>query len=326
MPGALNGSHDVPMLPGGVFPAGVDMGSALVLPPGAQVFYVRGNGAATTGYSYDPPGLPERLIASVSKAASYAVAARGDVIVCLPGHTETIATADAWSSAVAGLRIYGVGSGNSRPTFTWTTATSTILMDVANMSIENCILNMDPGAGTVNVAAPITISAAGCRLIGNKIRMGTDANAKVTIGITTTAAGDDLEIVGNEIFGATAAECTTMIQFVGADRLKFHGNSVVGATSAVGVGVIRFLTTASTDIKMVRNIVRNNKAASVNAITGMAGVSGEVDELLMVTLNDTGVGATSTAWATVASLVFGGNVFAANTIGERAVAFGTASA
>lgn len=310
------------------FDGPIDLGTVIVAPPGAQIFYVRGDGTSVTEYSADPPHIRERLSASVAKALSYCVSARGDVVCALPGHTENIAAADAWSSLVAGTRIIGIGRGNNRPTITWTAATSTVLMDVANVSIENMILNMDPGTGTVNVAAPITISAAGCSIKGCKIRMGTDANAKVTIGITTTAAADDLQIVGNQIYGATAAECTTMIQFVGADRLQFHSNTVVGATSAATVGVIRFLTTASTDIKMFNNSVRNNKSgggATDNCITGMAGLSGEVDRLHMIVLGNHASNLTD-CFGTVGDLVFGGHVYVTNTVGERGAAFGTASA
>jgi hypothetical protein len=155
--------------------------------------------------------------------------------------------------------------------------------------------------------------------------MGTDANSKVTIGITTTAAADDLEMIGNDIYGATAAEATTLIQFVGADRLRFIGNSVVGATSAVAVGVIRFLTTASTFIKILGCNVRNNKAASEQAITGMAGISGEADHLFLGTLDGTAP-ATSTAFSTLASMQLGLHVYACTLAAERANNYGTVSA
>jgi hypothetical protein len=321
---SLDGTRDFPgaLTTGALFEGPMDLGTVYACPPGGQVYFVRGDGSSVTTYSYDPPQLQNRLSASVQKALSYCVAGRGDVVAVLPGHTESIAAADGWSNLVSGVRIVGLGQGTRRPTITWTAAASTVLLDQAGCSIENMILNMDPGTGTVTVAAPITISAAGCAIKGCQIRMGTDANAKVTIGITTTAAADDLSIIGNEIYGATAAECTTMIQLVGADRLKFCGNTIAGATSSVNVGVIRFLTTASTFIKMLGNVVRNNKAASVEAITGMAGISGEVDDLFMTTLANDNL---ANCFSTPASLTFGMRVGVANLAGERAAAFGTAS-
>ena len=285
---------------------------------GKVVAYVHHSGAAVT----DDQAIASMTLKTLNQALALCRSGKNDTVIVLPGHAENISSADQMSSLKAGTQIVGVGSQNNRPTFTWTAATSTFLLDAANVSLSNLILNMDPGTGSVNVAAPITVSAAGCALRNCKIRMGTDANSLVTIGITTTAAADDFEITNCEIYGATAAECTTMIQFVGADRLKFIGNTVVGATSNAAVGVIRFLTTASTDIKMIDNVVRNNKALSTLVITGMAGISGEVDYLFMVGLSDTGL---TTFFGTPASICFGANTYVANLVGERAALFGTAS-
>lgn len=308
--------------------AGIRTEFGTMLPPGAQAFYVR-SGSPVNG---DDQQIGRRVYTTLNQALSYCRAGRGDVVYVLAGHTENIDTAAKMSNLVAGTRIIGCGHGNLRPTFTWTAATATWLMNQDNVSLENLILNMDPGTGTVTVAAPMTISGAGCAIIGCKIRMGTDANSLVTIGITTTAAADDLSMVNNEIYGATAAACTTMIQFVGADRLKFLGNKVIGASSAVGVGVIRFLTTASTDILMTgNNFIQNNLASSTAAVTGMAGLTGLVDYTTLAVLgnpaaNGLVIGNVDGAWSTSAgSLHFGANAVAVNAVGERAAPLGTAS-
>lgn len=313
-----------PALPFMNLGAGLRTPGGTLLPPGGRVHYVR----STASVDGDDPTLTKRLHTTLNSALAQCRANAGDVVVCLPHHAENIASADQMTNLKAGVTILGMGTGNARPTFTWTTATSTFLLDVANVTLANLILNMDPGTGTTNVAAPITISAAGCAIVGCKIRMGTDANSKVTIGITTTAAADDLVIAGCEIYAATAAEMTTMIQFVGADRLQFHGNTVVGATSAATVGVIRFLTTASTDIKMFHNSIRQNKAgggATDNVVTGMAAVSGEVNHLHMMCLGNNAANLTD-AWGTPASIMFGRQVYITNAVAERAALFGTESA
>lgn len=310
------GQEDLPFYAAG---AGLRTEFGTFIPPGGRVYYVR----STTVQNGETEDIAARTIPTLNAALGQCRANAGDTVFVLPGHVESIATADAMSNLVAGVNVVGLGRGNLRPTFTWTAAASTFLLDVANVSLGNLILNMDPGAGTVNVAAPMTVSAPGCSVLGCKIRMGTDANSKVTIGLTTTAGAPDFVLGGNDVYGATAAECTTMMQFVGANRLRFWRNSVVGATSAANVGVVRFLTTASTFIKMSHNEIRNNKAASSVVVTGMAGISGEVDNLFMTGLSDTGL---ATFFATPADVTFGANVYVANTIGERAALFGTVSA
>jgi hypothetical protein len=226
--------------------------------------------------------MEKRRFTTLNAALAACRSGNGDAVMVLPGHTENISSADQMSNLVAGTQIIGCGFGTTRPTFTWTAATSTFLLDVANVGLHDLILNMDPGTGTTTVAAPITISAAGCRISGCQIRMGTDANSKVTIGITTTAAADDLTMDNNFVYGATAAEATTGIQFVGADRLHFVGNRVFMATSSTSVGSIRFLTTASTNVMFLGNIVQNAKASSTIAMTGMAGLTGLFDRSTMM--------------------------------------------
>jgi len=313
----MYGTFNFPHLPHQAYTAGVRLGPMTVVPGGANVHYLRSTGAA----DFDPPELAGRIHTTLNAACGQCRSGRGDTIIALEGHAENIASADQISNLVAGTQIIGRGYGTMRPTFTWTTATSTFLLDVANTSIENCVLNMDPGTGTTNVAAPITISAAGCRIIGNTIRMGTDSNSKVTIGITTTAGADDCEISGNHIYGATAAEATTFIELVGADRLKMIGNYIAGATSSTGVGIVRHANTASLDIFLAFNTYINRKASSTCAVTGLAAVSGVSIRENFHYLDDS----SKTMWLTSPGIMAFFEAFVVNLAGENAVIATTVS-
>lgn len=306
------------------FTSPIDVGGAYVLPPGGRVFSVRGDGTTVTNlddqYSALTTNMERRLFPSIAKALAECKANRGDVIDVLEGHTETLATADALP-VVAGVRIIGRGGEGTRPKLTWSAAASSLLLNKAGVKLINLDLLLCPDAGGgVTVTAPITISAAGCSIIGGTVRMSTDATTLCTIGITTTAGATDLTIAVPRIYGATAGTPTTGIQFVGAVRLNLVGTSIALATSAVGVGVVRFLTTASTDINVYDCVFRNNLANSTAAVTGMAGVTGEAD-CVILKVNSGG----AAAWGTVAGMVFGPNVASCNTDGQRAVAFGTGS-
>lgn len=290
------------------------------LPPGARVVgYVR-----STRDSTDPPEIDRRRFSTINEALAQCRSGKGDVVYVLPGHTENVSAADKFSNLVAGTKIIGLGVGSNRPTLTWTAAAATVLLDVADVVLSNFNLVMASTAnGGVTVAAGLTMSGNGCVLEGCKIDFGADADDIVTLGVVIS--GDDCVFANNECVGATAAECTTFLQLVGADRAKLLNNRIVGATSNTGVGLVRFLTTASTDV-MIRGLhVRNNKAASTIAITGLASCSGDADNLFMVVLSD-GAGALTGAFATPASFVFGRQCYVANTIAERAALFGTESA
>lgn len=301
--------------------SGISTEFGTLIPPGAVVAgYVRASGPQ----DFDDEDIKRRMYPTLNAALAKCRPGLGDVVFVLPGHVESFAVANSLPSLAAGTKIIGLGDGNLRPTFTWSAAASTVLLNVANVALHNCILKLEPGAGTVTVAAPITVSAAGCMISGCRIMFGTDANNLVTIGITTTAAADDLTFAGNECFGATAAECTTFLQLVGADRLKMLNNRITGATSSTGVGLVRFLTTASLDVSVDQLMVRNNKAASIVAITGMAGVTGVMDNVLMVTLANDNL--TNCFGTSLGSLSFGAGCRVSNNVTETAGQFGTVSA
>lgn len=256
------------------------------LPPSAMVAaYVRSAGHQ----NIEHVDIKNKLVTTLNAGLAKARSGRGDYVVVFPDHTENISSADQMSSLVAGTKIVGLGTGNLRPTFTWTTATSSFLFDVANVSLDNCILKLcDTGNAGVTVAAPITVSAAGCSITNCRIMFGGDADDIITRGIVTTAAADYFTFSNNNCYGAVAAEVEeTFLEFVGADYLDMRDNYIDGATDAVAVGVVRFITTASTYIRMERNTIINRKALSEQAVTGMAGCTGIVKDCHFSILDDT---------------------------------------
>lgn len=277
MAGALDGLHDVPLLPLSLFPAGADLGDAVLLPSGGNTFYVRGNGTSVTGYDYDPPGIRERLIASVAKALTYCVASRGDVIVCLEGHTENLAVANSWP-LVAGVKIIGRGDSVSRPVFTFTTATSTVLVNKANVTIANCKFLCAGPAGTtaLSVATCFVVSAAGFTLYKNRLEVGIDADQLCTNCITTTSGATDMTIAYNQVEGLAAAVITTILVTTGAtNRLKIIGNIMRADAGASGF-LLDLSNAAIVENHIMSNLLENITAASTAVIKPHATSTGFV--------------------------------------------------
>lgn len=244
-------------------------------PPGAQIVaYVRSGGWLPSDTGIES----SMLVSDLNTALKYCRSGSNDIVVVLPGHTENISSADAMSNLVAGTQIIGIGDGQSRPQFTWSAAAATFLLDVANVTITNCIFYMagDPtGSTAITVAAPMTVSAAGCSLRGCKIQTSVDADQLSTIAITTTAAADDFTISDCDIYGlGDGTGVTTVIRAVGADRLRIHNTNIDAYTSSTTVGVLQFLTTASINVRVTESTFTNRKASSVHAVTGMAGTLG----------------------------------------------------
>jgi len=284
-------------LPYTAFPVGVHLGPVTMVPGGANVHYVRSTGAA----DYDPPELAARIDTTINAALAKCRSGRGDTVIVLEGHTENVASADAWSNLVAGTRIIGRGYGTMRPTFTFSAATSTVLINVANVLIQNCIFKAAGPTGTtaITVAVAFPVTAAGFQFIGNEAEVGIDADQLCTDFMTLSAAADDCVIEDNYIYGALLAEITSVVTTAGAvDRLKIRNNEVTAAVATAATGVLFDLDNAALlENDIIGNQLENKKAASKFVIDPHATSTGIVDGNRYY-VNDTGTGPASLAFAT----------------------------
>lgn len=279
---AFIGAGQPPAPPLFGIPDVVDLGGAYACAPYGRVFFVRGDSSGVVPnlddqYTANLPG-GQRCYPTVKSIldAGLCKASRGDIIHVLPGHVESIAAADAWEF-VAGLRIIGHGYGNTRPTFTFTAATSTLLLDAAALSVTNCRFLCAGPAGTtaLTVAGPFVVTGEGCRFMGSRFEIGIDADQLCTLPFTVKAA--NCGFYGNEILAAAAAAPVSSVVLLGsattgADGFTFVGNTVKAATSGAEVGLIANITStaSSKDIRIEGNYLHNWLANS-SAVISMAG-------------------------------------------------------
>lgn len=257
-----------------------NIGTALSRPVGSagKTWYVSANDPQGDGTA--PDKCFATLQACLTALYNYGRSNKGDVVRVLQGHTESISSADYFSgqSTLAGVAIVGEGTGTARPAFTWTAAASTWLMDTANMEISNCQLFLagaHAAGSALTVAAPITVSGAGCRIIGNSIYWGYDADQIVGTGIIWT--GTDGTFAYNRAIALVAAQPTeTLLRLTAADRINIVGNYIFGPTAGTTVGVIKGLTTASANVNIQDNYLHNILASSTIACSLLAASTGEL--------------------------------------------------
>jgi len=234
--------------------------------PNGRDFYVA-TAAQQTKLKGD---LRTRSFTTVNAAFNACEANRGDKIFLLEGYTETISAADQWSNVKAGVRVIGLGRATNRPKLTWSAAAATLLLDVANVTIENCQLELagDPASVTaLTVAAAITITGAGCGLYGNHFQVGVDVDQIITLGILVNAA--KVEIIGNTFIGDATAKITaagTVVRLTAADQCKIQNNWFSAALATVTDGVLETLTTASLELDISDNYFRANGASDTCAV------------------------------------------------------------
>jgi len=88
------------------------------LHPG-KVFYVNNSTVLAengVGGSDGNPGTLQRPFSTIDYAIGRCTAGRGDIILVMPGHAETVTSATMINMDVAGVAIIGLGTGSSRPT------------------------------------------------------------------------------------------------------------------------------------------------------------------------------------------------------------------
>jgi hypothetical protein len=258
----------------------IDIGGAYVSPPTGRVFFVRGDGTAVLNYDDQYSALASdsrHLYPSVPAALAECAAYRGDTIYVLPKSTGNIATADAWSF-VEGVRIIGLGQGDTRPTFTFSAAAGTLVFDSIATSIQNCrFLISGPktgGSGTeIALALPLLVSAEGLSLVGNELVVGYDAYNTVTTLMGVRA--NNCVLAYNHIRGyAVASPVTAGIVLAGdtdksADGFVAYENTISMAMAAATTGVISNATSTGTAnrIHIENNRLHNSKADSSHCIS-----------------------------------------------------------
>lgn len=260
-----------------------------------NVFYVD----SVRGSDGNDGGNPLLPLATIAQAQLSATASNGDVVVVKPSHAETISGAAGIALSKAGVSYVGLGSGANRPTITFGTATTaTMTISGANVNIDGFVYTQSFDA----IVSPLVISAAGVSLT-NSYFMTANATYQATQMILTTAAANNLSIVGNRFNGTTDAGTTAAVTLVGGDNAYIADNDFIGAYSS-GVGAIRSITTLNTNCTIKNNLIMNSTASATKAITLLTGSTGAIFN------NRFGIGS-GTAPITADAAWWGGNYSAA---------------
>lgn len=240
----------------------IDIGGAYVCPPYGRVFYVRGNSSGVVPNLDDqytanlPGGQPCYPTVKSILDAGLCKASRGDVIHVLPGHVESIAAADAWAF-VAGLRIVGHGHGNTRPTFTFTVAAATLLLDVAGLIFSNCRFVCD-GTAATTVTKPFALTGEGSGFAWCEFHLGTSNTQKCATLMSIAAR--NCFLVGNVGYADTQATSIANIillgdaDTLGAAGLVCLGNRFKAALAAATTGIIaNTASTGASDLMLIKD-------------------------------------------------------------------------
>lgn len=182
-------------------------------------------------------GTYKAPFSTLSGALSACTANRGDIIMVMPGHAESIVTSSTLTVSKAGVAIVGLGVGALRPTFTYiTNTTATINVTAANVSFINCLFVANLAAV---VAAFTTTTAKGFVLSDCEFRdSASNLNFKLIVDTNTTSNDTDgLTIEKCKFNGLGATSGSALVQMDGTNaRITIKDNYIKhAATSTAGV-------------------------------------------------------------------------------------------
>lgn len=246
--------------PNGVSSQGVPLIPGAPLTTGTYFFVHSGTGSdSNSGRDKTHP------LATVQAAINKCTANKSDVILVMPGHAETV-TATSINLSVAGVRVYGLGSGLLRPTFTYGAAAATVTVSAANCGWFNC----HHIANFLNITAAFTVGAAkdfvldSCTFVDNSSSL--NFLSAIATGSTNNDA-DGLQVTNNYLYGLATTDAAFVSILANELRLNVSNNVVdKAATNDAG----HFITLSSKDVKGARII------GNILTVVGSAGAAAGV--------------------------------------------------
>lgn len=233
-----------------------------------KVFFVN-SVIGSDGNAGDDPAAP---LATVQQAVTNARANKGDKVIIMPGHAETV-TSSSHTLSKAGVTFICLGAGLERPTFTYGAAAATITVSAANVAFigGHFIANF------ADVAAAFTIGAAKDFQCLNNTFVDTSAILNflsIVVTGSTNNAADGLQFSGNFVYSLVVTDGAVVSILGDLLRLQVSDNIVdkAGVTSDSG-HMITMSSKVCGGVRILRNILTMKANVSQTVGTFMTGSS-----------------------------------------------------
>lgn len=237
--------------------------------PSARVFLVGDSDDTTYGIAnlaaeFPPDRNGVTRVYSDIQTAVNACDTRGDVVLVAPYMTIDQEGVDTWD--VAGVRVIGLGEGESRPTIRYDTGAASINLGANGVTIENFILL----AGEDSIARALDLDTG---FFGQRVRNCTFTSDSMTddFRVMIRVGSKEAIIENNEFLARDTAGAGRAISLLGGDPdfLQIRNNYFYGQFDTVGdttngAAVIATDTTDTNDTNLSGLLIENNKIVSTD--------------------------------------------------------------
>jgi hypothetical protein len=215
---------------------------------------------STTGSDSDNGKTPTAAFATISAAISACTANQGDVILVLPGHSETRTSAITVNKA--GISIIGLGQGLVRPSITGNGTIDAVDITAANVLFENFQF---PAPGTDDQTADVNVSGAGVTL-RNLYSIGSQTSKNKTDIITVASGANDL-LVENCVAYNVTVDCVSWLSLEAAVARPVIRNCKVQGTFSTAV----LMDEATATLALIEHCLFKNTKAATAVVTFTTG-------------------------------------------------------
>ena len=243
-----------------------------------QIWYVdSATGTDAVGYGRTPDAPFASMNYCDTRLAAESRGNKGDMVIVMPGHTETISAAAGCDLNTGGVYWRGIGTGSSTPLLTFGTAVGADLnIDAAGITLENFRITTTIDALT----GPIDVNAAGFTF---KNILFEDGTGQVTDFLVADANADLMVIDNVRYTGAAAAGTNSAFVLAGCDDVEIKNCFIFGNFA---VSAIDFRTAAASRAWIHDCHIRTVNAADLCIKDTVTGSTGNIGPNLFLSLQD----------------------------------------
>lgn len=210
-----------------------------------------------------------RPFSTVDYAIGRCSANRGDVIYVMPGHSETITTAEGVDFDVAGVKCVGLGHGAKQARFDMTNAAGDVTINADNVHIYN--MNFHANVTSITIGLSILAGATDSVIKGCKFDVETTTTDEFLISINL-GVGCDRTLIEDCIIDMGLGGAAVGVKLVGASaNIDIRGCRIVGDYSLANIDGI---TTLSTEVYIEDNLLINGASGNIGTVAAIILLTG----------------------------------------------------
>jgi hypothetical protein len=210
---------------------------------------------SVTGDAGSSGANPDDAVSTIAIALTKTRANKGDRVIVLPGHAETISAATTLPSTAAGVQVIGLGLGRQRPLITFDTAnTATFTVGYDNVQF----INLRFAANFLSIAAAFTLTTAKAFRLQNCKFTDTSSVLNFLNIVKSTGAANTVDAMHLEDNSWVGLGTTSVNSFLlsanDIDGLVLRGNRVNLARTATAAIVGTISAGVLTDLLAEDNV------------------------------------------------------------------------